>query len=442
MSGSQNAQFEILEVLGAGAFGIVAVVREAPDGEPFAVKTLRADQSTQADAASRLRDEARLLMQLAHPNILQGRGLLDLGGRPVLAMEWVQGVSLERLVREFGQGMPLGPALVMVRHIAAALDHAWRHTPPDGQPLRVVHRDIKPANVLLSVHGELKVVDFGIAKNDLAERETNSQAFVLGSRGFVAPERMDGDCDHPSVDIYALAMTAFQLFTSRVMSLSPRPELHASKLRHNLELMQLDALPEYAGAQLRQLLSEMAEYDPEVRPTAAQVVERIDELIATLPAVPGLIAFAEKHVAAIYGTRARKDPRTHPLYGDLLHLGEAVEVTVAKPVDSRDADEALRQFLQRDGWGREPEALRSLLQQQPTWTSGPFLEVVERARRPWWRFWVRTPDERELQLAMEMLLLRVDPVVVERCRPLASHDDLRVAEAALTLLERGLPQSC
>src|SRR5262249_62127551 len=103
-------------------------------------------------------------------------------------------------------------------------------TGPDGHVLNVVHRDIKPSNLLLSRTGAVKVVDFGLARAAFDGREARTDAFVLGSMGFVAPERYEALEPTPAVDVDALGGTLAQLLTRKVLLLPRDPHRHARDL--------------------------------------------------------------------------------------------------------------------------------------------------------------------------------------------------------------------
>ena len=140
---------------------------------------------------------------------------MEVGGRPVVVMEHVQGVSLDALLLRFKEGVPSSVAVEVMRQTCLALHVAYNESlGEDGQPMRVIHRDIKPSNVLLSIHGHVKVVDFGIAKGQFEGREANTESVVMGSRPYMAPERLDGISDNPTVDVYSAGMSLFELLTA------------------------------------------------------------------------------------------------------------------------------------------------------------------------------------------------------------------------------------
>ncbi|RYF08106.1 MAG: serine/threonine protein kinase, partial [Deltaproteobacteria bacterium] len=151
-------------------------------------------------------DEAKLASQLSHANIVQIYELGRQHERLYIAMELVQGRDLRhviRLARARGLALPQGFAAYVISRAAAGLDFAHRKQGVDGRPLQLVHRDVSPQNILVSYDGEVKVVDFGIAKAEA--RATETQAGVLkGKFAYMSPEQVRGDDIDRRADIFAL----------------------------------------------------------------------------------------------------------------------------------------------------------------------------------------------------------------------------------------------
>ena len=280
--GRSSGPFEILEVLGDGAFGAVFVARRTDDPlrRLVAIKVLKKEYVSNPKVLHRTRDEARLLSKLHHPNIVRVEQLTEVSGRPVLVMELVQGVSLKRLIQREPDGIPVSVALECMRQTCLALHAAYNHAiGDDGRPMRVIHRDIKPSNMLLSIHGALKVVDFGIATGQFQDREAQTESVVMGSRPYMAPERLDGAHDTPAVDIYSAGMSLLELLIGRTMNLSINPTHHDRTLGQCLVELAPDGLSSAGREELRSLIRRMCAYDALQRPTAQEAVSDIQRIL-------------------------------------------------------------------------------------------------------------------------------------------------------------------
>lgn len=161
-------------------------------------------------------DEARLVAQLTHPHIGQIFELGEIDGSYFIAMEYIDGVDLSKLVlllQGMDRAMPVEYAVKIVCDVLAALDYAHEFSDRDGSPLGLVHRDISPQNVLVSNDGAVKLVDFGVAK--AADNSTKTQAGgVKGKFAYMAPEQIEGS---PSldrrVDVFAAGVLLYELLT-------------------------------------------------------------------------------------------------------------------------------------------------------------------------------------------------------------------------------------
>ncbi len=294
-------RFQVLEALGQGAFGTVYRARMLGDGafvKEVAIKLLRTDvEPERAEGmARRTRDEARLLGMVRHRALLHVDGLVRLNGRWAVVMELVDGCTLRDLMR-LGP-VPPAVACAVVREVAGGLSAAWDATAPDGSPLRLVHRDIKPANLQLSVAGDVKVLDFGVARAQFDGREAETVGMMLGTLRYMAPERFDG-IDGPEGDVYALGVVLAELLTREPVSKTSgnreRHEAVVAEVRGRL-VRGLPAEPDPAG--LVALVEQMLAYDPAARPDARVVEQRAWDLARTWPE-PRLPDFARAEVPKV-----------------------------------------------------------------------------------------------------------------------------------------------
>ena len=160
-------------------------------------------------------DEAKLSVQLMHPNIAQIYDFGKIDTNFFIAMEAVDGKDMKTLLRRLaqrGERMPVESACYVAHQVARGLDYAHTRSDPMGLPLNIVHRDISPSNVLLSYDGHVKIVDFGIAHADSATSQ--SEAGVLkGKYSYMSPEQASGlPLDHRS-DIFSAGICLWEMLT-------------------------------------------------------------------------------------------------------------------------------------------------------------------------------------------------------------------------------------
>src|SRR5688572_28090831 len=202
-------QFEILELLGRGGMGFVYKARQPRLDRVVALKILAPDPENRGRFAERFEREAQALAWLTHPNIVAVYEFGEAGGLYYLAMEFVDGVNLRKLIG--GQALKPEQALAIAPAICDALQFA--HT--SG----IVHRDIKPENILLDKQGRVKIADFGIAKISGTERKeaiTGTQQ-AIGTPHYMAPEQIERpmEVDHRA-DIYSLGVVFYEMLTGEL----------------------------------------------------------------------------------------------------------------------------------------------------------------------------------------------------------------------------------
>jgi serine/threonine protein kinase len=204
-------KYIILEPLGAGGMGAVYLCLHKIMRRPVAVKVLPAAQADDPGAVERFHREAQAVAQLRHPNIVGAHDVDRDGKFHFLVMEFVDGVSLQDLVRRRG---PLDPirAAHYVHQAALGLEHAHE--------AGLVHRDVKPANLLVDRQGVVKILDLGLARFFRDTRESVTQKYdgnaVLGTADYLAPEQaVDSHNVDIRCDIYSLGMTFYFLLAGR-----------------------------------------------------------------------------------------------------------------------------------------------------------------------------------------------------------------------------------
>ncbi len=274
-----------MRTLGEGAFGSVFLADMASAGgfrRRVALKLLNSTWDPESDAGRRLRDEARLLGRLQHRHIVRVDDLLQLGGRWALLMEYIPGLDVETLItraRETGVELPARAMLQICAAAAAALDAAFYAIGEDEKPLLVIHRDIKPSNVRLSETGEVKVLDFGVARAEFAGREARTERVRYGSLGYMAPERILGEPETAAGDIYSLGAMLFELLTLESFG---RAELAAEKQAEQAAAA-VEKVRVRAGDEVAEIVRRCLCYEGAGRPVARELEGVLRRTAARLP---------------------------------------------------------------------------------------------------------------------------------------------------------------
>ncbi len=261
-------RYEVQAPLGKGGFGTIYKARFVGEGgftKVVALKVLNPNMADMEDVVARLRDEAKVLGLLRHRAIVQADRLVKLRDRWAVVMEYVEGVDFKKVL---GVGrVPVGSALEIIGEVAGALHAAYHTAGPSGAPLQLLHRDIKPSNLILTSYGEVKVLDFGIARAEFGGREAETQAFRMGSLPYMAPERLDFR-DTAAADVYALGVVFFELVTGRAFGrASPVPERHDKRVQEALDHLCNEKEVD-VSRDLLLFLGSLLAYEPDDRPTA------------------------------------------------------------------------------------------------------------------------------------------------------------------------------
>jgi len=202
-------RYELGDVLGYGGMAEVLRGRDIRLGRDVAVKTLRVDLAREPQFQNRFRREAQSAASLNHPAIVAvydtGESLLDGVPVPYIVMEYVDGRTLRDVLKIERHIMPTR-ALEITAEVLKALDYSHRNG--------IIHRDIKPANVMLTRAGDVKVMDFGIARALAESSSTVTQtAAVIGTAQYLSPEQARGEPVDPRSDVYSTGCLLYELLT-------------------------------------------------------------------------------------------------------------------------------------------------------------------------------------------------------------------------------------
>jgi len=208
---ANHPRYRPVRQLGSGGMGAVWLAEHRVMGRQVAVKVIRPELFAKGGAAERFQRETQAAARLHHPNIVTAFDAEQAGATPLLAMEYIDGVSLADELRRRGP-LPIAEACDVVRQAAIGLQHAFE--------CGLIHRDLKPHNLMRTADGTVKILDFGLAVlADAGERqgELTGQNVVLGTPDYIAPEQAeDSHAADIRSDIYALGCTLYHLLTGRV----------------------------------------------------------------------------------------------------------------------------------------------------------------------------------------------------------------------------------
>ena len=214
-----RGRFELESMIGEGGMGVVyravdRLHREMQDRDPYvAIKILNSSLKRHPSALIALQRETRKAQILAHENIINVHSFDRDGAIVYMTMELLDGKSLRALVAENGTGLPAADAVPMIRSMAKALAYAHDND--------IVHSDFKPGNVFLTRKGQIKVLDFGLARANPVAAQTQGGSLldscVLGGMtpAYASPDVLAGNAPTPADDVFALAIVAFELLTGR-----------------------------------------------------------------------------------------------------------------------------------------------------------------------------------------------------------------------------------
>ncbi len=362
-------RYEVLGEVARGGMGIVYKAREKETGDIVALKVLKPEVADDASVMERFRNEVRLARKITHKNVCRIYEFNRIEGLAYISMEFVEGESLRQVLRRF-RTLSLRNALQVMEQVCAGLQEAHSQS--------VVHRDLKPENIMLDPAGNVKLMDFGIARSLFALGHT---ATFIGTPAYMAPEQAEGQAfiDYRA-DIYSLGLILYELFTGtpafhgespvevalkQVREMPARPRELEPTLPLELENIILHAIEKDPAlrfqsvselhAALREVVAALAPETPvPAPPTPLLVRSRLSALLTRtnllgLAAVAGLL---------LVGTLMQQ-PRSALDSSDseasaLLSNPDARPVSRPVPITS---ELSAGFYLRTGSFGREPEAL-------------------------------------------------------------------------------------
>ena len=210
-------RFRLIRQLGAGgAAEVFLALARGPGGfqKLVVLKKPRTYPGEPAVPRSMFFHEARIAARLNHPNCAQVIGIEEIEGVPVIVLEYLEGLTLSALRSDATTKLPLSVQLSVLHDALLGLQHAHELRDFDGTPLGIVHRDVSPQNILVTYDGEVKVLDFGIAKANRQAEQTEI-GVIKGKFRYMAPEQVTGSPMDARTDVFAAGIILWEALTGQ-----------------------------------------------------------------------------------------------------------------------------------------------------------------------------------------------------------------------------------
>ncbi|HEX3591077.1 MAG TPA: serine/threonine-protein kinase [Pseudonocardiaceae bacterium] len=262
-----SGRYRLRRVLGRGSMGVVWLAYDEVLHRQVAVKEVQLPDGLPEAEANNVRErtlrEARAIAALTHPSVVAVYDVAREGVEPFVVMEWLRGRSLAQVTAEAGT-LNTEQAAVVADAVAAALDAAHRRG--------ITHRDVKPGNVLVGEDGQVKLTDFGIARN-VSEVTMTSSGLILGTPAYMAPEVAEGRPVTPAADLWSLGATLFSAVEGRPPYDAGDPVATVNEVVHG------DVPRVSADTPLADVITGLMAKDPAERMTVMEVRRRIRPLL-------------------------------------------------------------------------------------------------------------------------------------------------------------------
>jgi serine/threonine protein kinase len=210
------SKYRLITKLGAGGTADVYLAVTESAAASFSklvvVKVPRGQVRANAELTAMFLGEARLAARLNHPNVVQTLDSGHDGERPFIVMEYLAGQPLHRIERRAGRGLPLPMRLAILLDALEGLHYAHEATDFDGAPLGVVHRDVSPQNVFVTYDGQVKIMDFGIARAE-GNLASSRHATISGKAAYMAPEQTQPGAVDRRADVFGVGVMLYETLT-------------------------------------------------------------------------------------------------------------------------------------------------------------------------------------------------------------------------------------
>ena len=263
-----TTEFEVIEMIAEGGMGQVFKARhKGIEGfeKIVAIKTMKSFIAKDDIFRDKFIDEAKLVANLIHENIVQIYQLGKLDDIYYFVLEFVNGISVHQFLEHHlivNKDIPRELAVYICSRIARGLAYAHTRTDSNGDPMNIVHCDICPDNVLITDEGLPKITDFGIAKVRDAD---NKKGFAEGKPLFMAPEQARGEIVTPQTDMYSLGILLFTLLTCQLARDMEHGKTQIALKQAGAGHINWDSLPDDIDPDLKKILIKMLAVEPESR---------------------------------------------------------------------------------------------------------------------------------------------------------------------------------
>jgi len=256
-----NKRFEVLKNIGIGGMGAVFKAFDRELEEVVAMKVLKTKTANQEEIAQ-FKDEIKIARRISHPNVVRIHDLGQLSNKVFISMEYVQGYTLEQILKYAKKLRPLAAKHAAI-HICEGLQAA--------HDAGVVHKDLKPANIIVELDSSIKLMDFGIADIDSVISSSQSSDVISGTAAYIAPEQAMGKGSDERTDIYSLGILLMEMFIGQRPFYGTNDEelmvKHVEETPLPISLQWADAPKE-----LERLINSCLAKSPKDRPQSVQLI--------------------------------------------------------------------------------------------------------------------------------------------------------------------------
>lgn len=307
--GTALGPYQLLVAVAQGGMARVWAARHVPTNRVVAVKTIRPELAKNATYQRLFADEARFAAAVKHPNVCEVFGTGEVHGVHYIAMEWVTGESLARVLKP-NRGdtpRPVEPRLAarIIAQCADALHAAHETRAEDGSLVRIVHADVSPQNLMLTTTGRAKLVDFGVARS-VATGQVGDFPQIDGKAAYMAPEHAAGKRLSRLSDVFTLGVCLYEISTAARPFATGNREATIARLLEGDFQFPCEIVPDYPPALERIVRRSMAMEPAHRYPSALRLKAALEEWLAySGPAIreSDLAEFVKSRAGAIITER-------------------------------------------------------------------------------------------------------------------------------------------